>query len=180
MDITKHYNYGFEVVEFFKHDDNELQKLVAEREEDYFRRSESLLHPETGVQISWSSNQPMAAALKELTELLLQGYTVVTAYAKPLDFNVQLRKPNSLIDSNLINIRDQAKADYDEERYTRNVAEMRRQMDFTIAKRARDAAAVAAKTAEKHRVSEDEFALADLLKAYAPTKSKTAKSIEVA
>jgi len=180
MNITKHYNYGIDVVEFFKHDDDALQKLIVEREVDYFRRSESLLHPKTGVHISWSSNQPMASALKELTELLLQGYTVVTAYSKPLDFNIQLRKPDSLIDSDLINITDQAKADYDEERYTRNVAEMRRQMDITIAKRARDAAAVAAKTAEEHRASEEEFALADLLKAYAPTKPKTTKTVEVA
>ena len=122
----------------------------------------------------------MAAALKELTELLLQRYTIVTAYSKPLDLNVQLRKPDSLIDSDLINITDQAKADYDEERHTRNVAEMRRQMDITIAKRARDAAAVAAKKAEEHWASEEEFALADLLKAYAPTKPKTTKTVEVA
>jgi hypothetical protein len=177
MTITNQYIYGTEAVEFFKHDDEALKSLITQREVDYFRRSESLLHPQTGVHIGWNSNQPLAVALRDLTELLLKGYKVVTAYSKPLDLNVQLRKPDTLIESDLIRITEQTKTDYAEERYARNVAETRRQLDITIAKRARDAAAVAAKAAEGHQASEEEFALADLLKAYTnPTKPKIPKS----
>lgn len=179
MKNTEQYNYGTEVVEFIKHDDEALKSLMAQREVDYFRRSESLLHPQPGAYISWSSDQPMGGALRELTELLLQGYKVETAYSKPLDLNVQLRKPNSLIESDLIEIVEQTKADYTADRYASNVAEMRRQMDITIARRAREAAVEAAKVAETHQVSEEEFARTNLLKAYArpikPTPKKTAE-----
>jgi len=181
MTITKHHNYDTEVVEFFKHDDEALQKLIAQREVDYFRRSESLLHPQIGVHISWSSDQPMAAALKDLTELLLKGYNVVTAYSKPLDFNVQLRKPDSLIDSDLINITEQAKTDYDEDRYARNAEETKRQIAFTVAREMREAEATAAKAAADKLVAIQGAALADLLAAYSkPTKAKTKKADEVA
>jgi len=181
MKNTEHYNYGTDVVEFFKHDDEALKSLMAKTEVDYFRHIESMLYPQPGAHVSWSSDQPMAVALRELTELLLQGYKVVTAYSNPLDLNVQLRKPDSLIDSDLINIREQANADYTAERYARNVAETRRQMDITIARRARESAAEAAKIAAAHQQSEEQYALADLLKAYGkPAKAKTSNTGEVA
>ncbi|NUU34753.1 hypothetical protein [Pseudomonas sp. C2B4] len=176
MTDTKHYNYGTEVVEFFKHDDEALRKFIAQREVDYFRSSESLLHPQLGVQVSWSSDQPMGVALKDLTELLLKGYKVVTAYSKPLDFNVQLRKPDSVIDSDLIKIVEQAKADYTEERYVRNVDETKRQIAFTVAREMREAETAAAKATADRLTTIQDNALADLLAAYSkPTKPKSKK-----
>ncbi|MEO4013009.1 hypothetical protein [Pseudomonas rossensis] len=180
MTTTKQYNYGTEVVEFIKHDGEALQKLIEQREVDYFRRSESLLHPKIGVHVSWSSGQPLAVALKDLTELLLEGYKVVTAYSKPLDLNVQLRKPDSLIDSDLSNIIEQARADYDEERYIQNAEETKRQVAFTVAREMREADATAAKAAADRLVTIQDAALADLLAAYAkPSKPKTKKVDEV-
>lgn len=180
MNIKQQFNYGTEVVEFFKHDDDALQNLIAQREVDYFRRSESLLHPQIGAHVSWSSDQPMGVALKALTELLLKGYKVVTAYSKPLDFNVQLRKPDSLIDFDLIKIAEQARADYDEERHARNVAETKRQIAFTVAREMREAEATAAKAAADRLAAIQDVALAELLQAYAkPAKPKTKKAEEV-
>ncbi|MNO10088.1 hypothetical protein D3C81_2337220 [compost metagenome] len=46
-------------------------------------------------------------------------------------------------------------------------------MDFTIARRAREEAAAAAKAAAEHKAAEEAFALADLIGAYSPkTKAK--------
>jgi hypothetical protein len=173
---TTNFTYGIDTVEFFKHSDEEQQKLINKREVDYFRHSESLLHPQPGVHASWSSDQPLAQALRDLTELTLMGYKVVTAYSKPLDFNVQLRKPDSLIDADLVSIAEQAMVDYAEERYIRNMEETKRQIAFTVAREMREAETAAAKTAADKLAAIQDAAMADLLQAYAkPAKTKTKK-----
>lgn len=173
--MTKQHNYGTEVVEFEKHSDEALQQLIKEKETAYFRHCMSSAYPELGVNVDWFSDKPLTQALNELTSWLLLGYTVASSLNRPLYLKLQLRKPETIISNDLIDVAEQAKVEYSESRYDRNVAETRRQMDFTIAKRAREAAAVAAKVAVEHQTSEEEFALADLLAAYSPKKTSTPK-----
>lgn len=179
--MTTHYNYGIDTIEFFKHSDEELQKLIKEKEMAYFRHCMSPAYSQLGVNVAWLSEKPLTHALNELAGWFIEGYTVATSVSQPLHLSVNLRKPQKLVDADLLTVAEDAKAEYAASRYARNVAEMRRQMDITIARRAREAAAEAAKIAAAHQVSEEEFALADLLKAYGkPSKPKAAKATEVA
>lgn len=174
--MTKQHNYGTEVVEFEKHSDEALQKLIKEKETSYFRHCMSSASPQLGVNVAWTSEEPLTQALNKLAGWFIEGYTVATSFSRPLYLSVQLKKPPAIVDADLLEVAEQAKVEYTASRYTRNVEEMRRQMDITITKRVREAAAVAAKAAEEHRTSEEEFALADLLAAYAkPAKTRTTK-----
>lgn len=178
--MTTKYRYGTELVEFEKHSDEELQKLIKESEVAYFRHCMSPAYPQLGVNVDWFSDKPLTQALNDLSGWFLQGYSVATSFNRPLYLKAQLKKPEAMINDDLIAIAEQVKADYTADRYARNVAEMRRQMDITIARRAREAAAEAARAAAVHQVSEEEFAMADLLQAYAkPPKTKVKKVDEV-
>ncbi|MEX3772253.1 hypothetical protein [Pseudomonas sp. MYb118] len=169
------HKYGHDLVEFFKHSDEELQMLTKDKETAYFRHCTSPAYPQLGVNVAWLSEKPLTQALNELAAWLIDGYTVATSVSQPLHLSVNLRKPQKLVDDDLLTIAEQAKVEYAASRYARNFTETRRQMEITIAKRAREAAAEAAKVAAAHQQSEEEFALADLLAAYSPKKSSAAK-----
>lgn len=180
--MTKQYNYGIDTIEFFKHTDEELQKLTKDKETAYFRYCMSPADPDyqLGVNVDWISEKPLTDALNDLATWLNKGYTVASSLNRPLYLKVQLKKPQAMIDADLIEVAEDAKTEYAASRYARNLLEMRRQMDITIARRAREAAMEAAKAAAAHQVFEEEFALADLLKAYGkPSKAKATKSDEV-
>lgn len=179
--MTTQYNYGIDTVEFFKHTEEELQKLTKDKETAYFRHCTSLAYPQLGVNVAWVSEKPLTVALNELAGWMIAGYTVVTSVSQPLYLSVNLRKPQNMIEDDLLIVAEEAKAEYAASRYARNVAETRRQMEITITRRAREAAVEAAKVAAAHQVSEEEFALADLLKAYGkPPKAKSTKADDVA
>jgi len=181
MSTTQQYKYGTDVVEIYKHNGEELQDLIKKKEVQYFRHCMSPAYPQLGVNVDWSSDKPLTQALNDLADWFLRGYTVATSVNRPLYLKVQLKKPQAIIDSDLAEVAEGAKAEYTAGRYARNVAEMRRQMDITIARRAREAAVAAAKVEAEHKVCEEEFALADLLNAYAkPAKPKVKKADEVA
>ena len=163
---TSKYKYGTTVVEFIEHDDTELQKLINRAEAQYYHRSEGLHFKGLAAHIDLVCHKPLDQSLIELEAFTLKGYKVHKADYRPLFFTCILRKPEKMIKAELPKITEMAKAEYDELRYAANVAEMQRQMEITIEKRARDAAAAAAKAAAEHRTAEEKFALEDLLRAY--------------
>ncbi|KPG99678.1 hypothetical protein AEQ67_11150 [Pseudomonas sp. RIT-PI-q] len=174
MDNTQ-YRYGSEVVEFFKYDDEELQALIKQREAQYFRNCMSSAYPDLGVNVSWVNEEPLTVALNELAGWLVQGYTVATSLCRPLYLSVQLKKPATIVDADLLEVAEQAKVDYAASRYTRNIGETKRQIAISVERRTREHAAAAAKVAAEHQATEEARALADLQQAYSPKKASTAK-----
>ncbi|MBK5343204.1 hypothetical protein JFU48_17695 [Pseudomonas sp. TH49] len=178
---TTNIEYGITVVEFFKHSEEELQKIIKEKETAYFRHCMSPAYPELGVNVDWFSDRPLALALNDLTEWVLKGYTVASALNRPLYLKIQLRKPQAIIDADLIDVAEQAITEYEQHRYERNLAEQVRQIEFTVARKVREAEAAAAQAAADKSATIHDAALSDLLAAYAkPTKPKTKKADEVA
>ena len=173
--INTQYKYGSEIVEVFKHDDQELQKLVKLKELQYFRNSMSPAYTDLGSNVSWVSEKPLTQALNELAGWFVQGYTVATSFSEPLYLSVQLKKPASIIDGDLLEVAEQAKVEYAANRYARNVEETKRQIAISVERRTREHAAAAAKVAAEHQATEEAQALADLQRAYSPKKVATAK-----
>lgn len=169
------YQYGSEVVEVFKHNDEELQKLIKQKEVRYFRNCMSPAYPDLGVNVSWINEEPLTVALNELAGWFVQGYTVATSVCRPLYLSVQLKKPAAIVDADLLEVAEQAKVEYAANRYARNVEETKRQVEISVARRARERAAAAAKIATELQSSEEELALADLVSAYLPKKTAIAK-----
>ena len=177
--MTTHPNYGVEVVEFFKHSESELQSLIKSKEARYFQHSMSPAYTELGAHIDWHSEKPLTLALQDLTVQLLDGYTVASSMNRPLYLKVQLRKPASMIDTDLIEVTEQAKAEYAASRYERNSQETERQIGITVARQIRDAEANAAKVAADALATSQTSALADILAAYAKPKAKTSPADKV-
>lgn len=173
--INTQYKYGSEVVEVFKHDDQALQKLIKQKEVQYFRNCMSPAYTDLGSNVSWVSEKPLTQALNELADWFVKGYTVATSFSEPLYLSVQLKKPASIVDEDLLEVAEQAKFEYAESRYARNVEETKRQVEISVARRAREHAAAVAKVAAEHQAAEEALALADLLSAYSPKKASTAK-----
>jgi hypothetical protein len=177
--MTTSHVYGIDAIEFYPHNDAELQELVKRKEVAYFRNCQSPAYPDLGVNVAWVSEEPLTPALNDLTGWLVQGYTVATSLCKPLYLSLQLKKPSTIVDGDLLELVELAKVEYTASRYARNVEETKRQIEITIEKRARDAAKAEAKAAVEHREAEEAYALADLLKAYSP-KTTTKVKQEVA
>lgn len=172
---TNKYEYGNKVVEFFKHSDEELQKIIARKEARYYSNSESIWNKVPGASVEFVSHKPLAQALTDLEEMTLLGYKVQKADYNPLLLKCTLRKPDEMIAAELPKLTEEAKAEYEELRHASNVAEMQRQMELTIARRAREQAEAKAAAEVKHKADEEAFAFADLLRAYTPKPKAKAK-----
>lgn len=168
--MTAVHEYGKSVVEVFKHSDEELQKLIKQKEVAYFRHCMTPAYPELGVNVAWTSEEPLTQALNELAGWFVQGYTVATSLCRPLYFSVQLKKPATIVDVDLLEVADHAKVEYAANRYARNVEETKRQIAISVERRTREHAAAAAKVVEQQQATEEARALADLLSAYSPKK----------
>jgi hypothetical protein len=173
--MTTTIKYGLDAIEFYPHSDEEFQELVKLKEVAYFRNCQSPAYPDLGVNVSWVSEEPLTPALNELTGWLLQGYTVETSLCKPLYLSLQLKKPSTIVEADLLELVEVAKVEYTASRYARNVEETKRQIDISVARRAREHAAAVAKVAAEHQATEEALALADLRSAYSPKKASTAK-----
>lgn len=173
--MTTKYEYGSKVVEFYKHDADELQKLIDKAERQYYHNSEGLHFKGLAAHIEVTVEKPLKESLVELQGFIQKGYTVHRADYKPLFFTCTLRKTDQMIAAELPRLAEMAKAEYEELRYASNVAETAKQMEFTIARRAREQAQAKAAAEAKHKADEEAFALADLLKAYTPKPKAKAK-----
>lgn len=173
--MTNTYVYGTNVVEIEKHSDAELQKLIQQREVQYFRNCMSPAYPDLGVNVSLVSEEPLTHALNELADWFKNGYTVVTSLCRPLYLSVQLKKPTTIVDADLLEVAERAKVEYTASRYARNIEETKRQIAISVERRTREHAAAAAKVAAEHQATEEARALADLQQAYSLKKASVAK-----
>lgn len=178
--MTTKYQYGVNVVEFYPHSDEDLQKLIAAKQDSYNRGSETLHYKDKAAHIHWQRSKPLEPAVMELFEEMAKGYTLVKlAFNPPLDVFAVLRKPEKTIKAELAEVVKSARKEYDLSRFELNLAETKRQVKFSVdqVKRAEDAAAAeaAAKAAAALEQDQEAAALADLLKAYAAPVEATAE-----
>lgn len=164
------YTYGLDVIEFFKHDDTELQQLLDQRVVRYNSNSEGLGYKGLAGNVDFVRHKPLEMSVIELQDEILQGYRVVKLNVESLFFKAILRKPEKVIKADLRKLEELVRAEYDKSRYEKNAAETARQIELTISMQRRKAEAKAA--AEQaaalaaQQASEEEAALADLRRAY--------------
>jgi hypothetical protein len=172
IDTRPTYNYGSQVIEFIPYSDDELHQLVETRKARYFHRCESPAYPALGAHVEWISEKVLADALNDLAAFILDGYTVAASTANaPLYLKLQLRKPQALIDADLAQVTELATVEYDAQRYARNEERTRLEVEAIVARRAQEAAELAAKQAVKKQVSEEDKALAELLQIHGVGKA---------
>ncbi|UVL23719.1 hypothetical protein [Pseudomonas donghuensis] len=172
-------NYGTTVVEFFKHNEAELQELISKKKDRYSKDSEGLFHKGMAANVDWVRQVPLEMALMELQHVLKDGFTIIKVVNEPLYLKAILRKPDNIIVAELPKLIELAQVEYDQARYEKNVAETARQISITVERKARDAAVAAAKAEAKRQTSDEQKALADLLRAYAKPTDIEAESLEV-
>lgn len=177
---TKH-KYGIDIVEFYKHDADELQKLLDQRTAQYYRHSQSPAHPQLGARVDWFSDKPLTYALNDMLEWTNKGYVIAGAFHQPLYLKVQLKKPQAEIDADLVVLAKEVAEEYAERRYARNIAETARQVEITLAREIREQEAAAAKALADKVEAARQKAHAALIAEYAkPTKTKAKTEVEVA
>lgn len=169
--MATEYQYGVNVVEFYPYSDDDLQKLIAAKQDAYSRGSETMHYKDKAANIHWQRSKPLEPAIMELFEEMAKGYTLVKlAFNPPLDVFAVLRKPEKTIKAELIEAANLARKEYDQSRFELNIAETERQVKFSVdqVKRAKEAAVAeaAAKAAAALRQDQEAAALADLLRTY--------------
>ncbi|HGY9618453.1 TPA: hypothetical protein ACOJNU_000518 [Pseudomonas putida] len=178
--MTTKYEYGVNVVEIYPHSDDDLQKLIAAKQDSYNRGSETLHYKDKAAHVHWQCNKPLELAVKDLFKEMTKGYELIKmAWTPPLDFFAVLRKPEKTIKAELLEVVKLARKEYDQSRFELNMAETERQVKFSVdqVKRAKEAAVAeeAAKAAAALKQVQEAAALADLLKAYAAPAEATAE-----
>lgn len=166
MSNTNH-TYGTTVVEVFQHNDTELQELINKRVTRYNNNSEGLFYNDIGAHIDWVKHAPLEISLIELQDVLKEGYTIVKVVTEALYFKAILRKPEEVISAELLKVAELAREEYNQDRYERNRVETARLVAINVEQSERAAAEAAAKAAAKRQSTEEQKALADLLRAYA-------------
>lgn len=178
------YAYDGKVVEFKKHDEKELNELLARKLHRYNTNSEGLYFQEPAANVDFLCKKPLHLALLDLQEEWKKGYILLDSRYDVLDFKARLRKPEKVIKAELRTLEQEGRAEYEKARYEYNVAETARQVAITLeAKRRREekvlaatkdaraeaeaAAEAAAALAKIQRdLQDEEEALADLVRAY--------------
>ncbi|MNN15085.1 hypothetical protein D3C81_1281810 [compost metagenome] len=179
--MTAKYKYGIDVAEFFTHDADELQKLVDQRTAQYYRHSQSPARPQLGAHVDWFSDKPLAYALQDMLEWTNKGYAIAAAFHEPLYLKIQLKKPQEMIDADLVGLAKEVAEAYAESRYARNVAEHARQVEITLAREIREQEAAAAKALADKVEAARQKAHAALIAEYArPAKGKAKIEVEAA
>lgn len=170
-DITPTQIYGNETIECFKFDQAEFETLLDRKVSMYNRFSQGLHYQDVAAHIDFVRHMPLHLALSDMEATIREGYSISKAEASGLYFKAILKKPAAMIEAELVTLETETKAQYEEDRYNRNVAETARLIKETIANKRIEAETVAAaaraKQAAKQEASEEQKALADLLKAHA-------------
>lgn len=171
--MTTKYKYGIDIVEFYKHNADELQQLLDQRTAQYYRHSQSPAHPQLGAHVDWFSDKPLTYALNDMLEWTNKGYVISGAFHQPLYLKLQLKKPQPLIDADLAILEKEVAEAYAEHRYARNVAETARQVEITLAREIREQEAAAAKALADKMEAARQKAHAALIAEYSkPAKGK--------
>ncbi|MCE4069656.1 MULTISPECIES: hypothetical protein [Pseudomonas] len=168
--MTKQYTYGDSAIEFFPHDDNELQELIQKAENNYYSSIRSPIEVDKlSANISFTKG-PLTAALPELIQLVQDGYTIRTDKYIGMQgglLDVTLSIPQAQIDKDLIAVHADATEAYEADRYKRNQTETEYQISVTLARAARDEEKKQAAAAERAAHKARQQALDDLRQAYA-------------
>lgn len=164
------YNYGVDVIEFFQHNDNELQEVIKKAEDNYYGSVKSPLEINRLAASLHFHRSPLAVALPELIQLVQDGYTIrndrfIGMQGALLD--VTLSIPQAQIDKDLIAVHANAAAAYEADRYNRNKIETEYQIGVTLARNARDAEKAAQAKADAAAAKARLAAINDLREAYA-------------
>lgn len=165
------HTYGQTVIEFYPHSEEDFQSLLDKKVSQYNTRSEGLHYKGNAANVDYVRHMPLEMALIELQDILKEGYTLIKASYDALYFKAILRKPEETVTAELVNLQESTKAEYDSNRYARNVAETAQKLQTTIFNTRREAeelaAAKAATLAAKQEATEEQKAMAVLLAAYA-------------
>ncbi len=178
--MTEQREYGVDVIEFNKHCDEELQKLITTKQDRYNKGSETIYYKDKAANIHWQCSKPLEIAVTDLFGEVAKGYTLVKlSWNPPMDLFAVLRKPEKIIKSELQDVIKFAREEYDQVRYELNVAETQHQLKQIVFQRKRAeevaAAEAAAQAAAALQRDEEAEALAHLLQAYAtPVEGKAA------
>lgn len=164
------YNYGIDVIEFFQHDDDELQEAVSKAEDAYCGATKAPVETNKLAASLHFHRGPLAVALPELIQLVQDGYTIrndrfIGMNGGALDVTLSL--PQEQIEADLVRVHAQAVADYDAARWERNRVETDYQISVSLARAQRDEEKKLAAAAEKAASKARAQALDDLRTAYA-------------
>ncbi|MDH0892894.1 MULTISPECIES: hypothetical protein [unclassified Pseudomonas] len=168
--MPNNHNYGATsgVVEFFPHCSAELQKLVEAAENKYHVFVESLTQSQPAASIRVVASH-LIDGLQQVHDLLSEGYSLRADkfyVANAVSLDVTLRKPQELIDAELLALRQEVLEQYENSRYERNKAETARQLQLTLDRSAREAERKAQDKLQKAHEAARAAALADLVESY--------------
>ena len=164
------YKYGLDVIEFYPHDENELQEFIQRSEDTYYNAVKSLIETDKLAASIQFHSGPLPVALSKLISLVQAGYTIredryIGMHGGALD--VTLSIPQEQIDLDLVRIHAQAFNDYEASRFERNRVETDYQVSVTLARAQRDEEKRLAAAAERAAAKARQAALNDLRSAYA-------------
>jgi hypothetical protein len=163
---TTNIQYGTTVAEIFPHSDEELQELINKRTTRYNNNSEGLYYKAMGAHVDWVKHAPVEMSIIELQDVLKEGFTIIKVITDVLYFKAILRKPDDVIAAELLKVAELAREEYNLDRYERNRVETARLVAIRVEESERAAAEAAAKAAAKRQGTEEQKALADLLKVH--------------
>lgn len=170
--MTQKYIYGKEVLEFdlYKFDVDKLQAVIQDHEARYLNGVTTFVEDGLSANVNYRES-PFKVALPKLLELHDLGYTLrLDRYADVVDgvIDVTLRKPQHIIDAELVEIRRVAADRYEADRYALNAAETSRQVEISLARTARDAEKQRQQAEQKAAEAARQKALAELRAEYHP------------
>jgi len=164
------YTYGESVIEFYTYSEDEYQAQLTKNVEQYNRWSEGLHYKGMAVHIDFLRYAPLELALIELQEFIRQGYSIIKAESQALFFKCILRKPEETVATELLNLAETTREEYEKTRFERNEKKTTEMLEQAIFDKRRtveaETAAKLAKAAAKQEATEAQTALADLLAMY--------------
>lgn len=167
--MTKH-TYGTEVIEFFQHDDNELQEAIQRAEDTYYGAVKTPAETDKLAASIYFNCDLLAVAIPKIIELVQSGYTLRADRhigMNGIALTCTLTLPQKQIEEDLIKVHTQATDKYEGDRLAKNLAEQDRQVNISLEKARRDAEKKAAAAELKAAEVAREKALSELRAAYA-------------
>lgn len=165
--MTKQYDYT-SVIEFFQHDEAELQDRIQVAEDIYYQLVANYDN-QLAANIRFHES-PFPVALNKLLAYHDAGYIVKEDRFCGLQggtVDLTLTKPKAEIDRDLAQVHKRATDEYHADRYARNVLEQERQLAISIDRARRDADKARAAAEQAELEAQRQRALADLKAAYA-------------
>lgn len=168
--MTNEYKYGDSVIEFFQHDDNELQEAIQRAEDIYYGAVKTPAETDKLAASIYFSCDLLAVAIPKLIELTQSGYSLRTDRhigMNGIALTCTLTLPQKQIEKDLIKVHAAAVESYKLQRWMKNSDETKRQLQISADRKQRDKEKALAAAEQKRLAEEMEQALEDLRQAYA-------------